>query len=94
MADSKELTYISSLKSEYALKGSLALRQLSGYTASGHILPQFKSPIPEQARRGAPKGSCQGGTKCFSKKLSDAEDLPHPIADTDHMLDHITSQRV
>lgn len=38
MADSKELTYISSLKSEYSLKGSLALRQLHGYTASGQTL--------------------------------------------------------
>lgn len=95
MADSKEQSHISSLQSEYALKWSLALRWLPGCIASGHILPWVKSPAPEQACTGAPKGSCQDGTKCFLKKIkSGAEDLPHPIADTYHMLDHIASQRV
>lgn len=68
--DSKELTYISSWKNEYALKRSLALKQAPGYAASGHIPPQYKSPIPEQDRRGTTKDSCHDGTKCFSKKLS------------------------
>lgn len=54
----RQLTCISSLKSEYALKGSLALRQLPGCTGSGHIMPQFKPHIPEQARGRAPKSRC------------------------------------
>lgn len=76
MEDSKELTYISSWKSEYALKRSLALKQPPGYAASAHTLPRFKSPIPEQDRRGALKDSCHDGNKYFWKNLSSARICP------------------
>lgn len=68
-ADSKELTCTSGLKSECALKGPPALRRLPGCTLSAHILPRFTCLIPDQARRGAPMGSCQNGTARFSKKI-------------------------